>query len=159
MQSRPMSPEQALPRLTALLDAGLSCRLVVTGNSMLPFLRHKRDAVILSPLSGPAHRGDILFYLRGNAVPILHRVCAVRPDGWLLMCGDAQVGLEPVSPDRVLARVTQIDKNGTLSDPTTPLSRLKAELWIMLRPVRPYILAVLRRLGKLHEGDIYGEYH
>ena len=65
MQSRPMPPEQALPRITALLEAGSSCRLVVTGNSMLPFLRHKRDAVILSPLSEPARRGDILFYLRG----------------------------------------------------------------------------------------------
>lgn len=159
MQSRPTPPEQALPRLTALLEAGLSCRLTVTGNSMLPFLRHKRDAVILSPLSSPIRRGDILFYLRGRTTPILHRVCAVRPDGSLLMCGDAQVGLEPITPDRVLARVTKIDKNGALIDPSTPLARLKAELWIALRPVRPYILAVLRRLGKLHEGDIYGEYH
>ena len=159
MQSRPMSPEQALPRITALLEAGLSCRLVVTGNSMLPFLRHKRDAVIISPLSEPARRGDILFYLRGGSTPILHRVCAVRADGVLLMCGDAQVALEPIHPDRVLARVTRIDKNGALSDPTAPLSRLIARLWIALRPLRPYILAVLRRLGKLHEGDIYGEYH
>lgn len=159
MQSRILPPEQALPRITALLESGLSCRLVVTGNSMLPFLRHKLDAVILSPLSTPVQRGDILFYLRAADCPVLHRVCRVCPDGTLLLCGDAQTGLEPVSPTQVLARVTRIDKDGTLTDPASPLSWLTAQLWITLRPMRPYILAVLRRLGKLQKGDIYGEYH
>ena len=159
MQAAPQTPEQALPKIMAILDEGISCRLVVTGSSMLPFLRHRRDTVILSPISTPIRRGDILFYLRPGDIPILHRVCAVRQDGSLLMCGDAQVGLEPISPRQVLARVTQIEKNGTLTDCSTPIFRLKAELWIALRPVRPYILAALRRLGKLHEGDIYGKYH
>ena len=149
MQASPQAPEQALPKIMAILDEGLPCRLVVTGNSMLPFLRHRRDTVILAPVSSPIRRGDILFYLRRGGAPILHRVCAVRPDGVLLMCGDAQVGLEPISPDRVLARADHIDRNGTVTDCSAPLPRLKARLWIALRPVRPYILAVLRRLGKL----------
>ena len=159
MSGTPQSPEQALPKITAILAEGLPCRLVVTGNSMLPFLRHQLDTVILAPLSGPVRRGDILFYLRAPHLPILHRVCKIRPDGILLLCGDAQVGLEPVPPDRILARVTAIDRNGKQVDCSSLTFRLTGLLWILLRPVRPYILAVLRKLGRLHEGDIYGKRH
>ena len=149
MHAASQTPEQALPKITAVLDAGIPCPLVVTGSSMLPFLRHGKDTVILAPISSPIRRGDILFYLRGGGAPVLHRVCAVRSDGSLLMCGDGQVGLEPISPHRVLARVTHIEKNGALTDCSALSYRLKAELWIALRPVRPYILAALRWLGKL----------
>ncbi len=43
------SVQEALPKIQALLQSGQACRLVVTGNSMLPFLRHEKDAVILAP--------------------------------------------------------------------------------------------------------------
>ena len=159
MPGTPQVPEQVLPKLTALLEAGLPCPLSVTGNSMLPFLRHRLDSVILMPLSRPARRGDILFYLRAPGVPILHRVCSVRPDGILMLCGDAQVGLEPVSPDCVLARAVAINRSGRKIRCDAPLFRLAGAIWLILRPLRPYILAVLRKLGWLHEGDLYGKCH
>ncbi len=141
-----MSPRDALPRMTEILNSGDSFRLMVTGNSMLPFLRHRQDRVILAPVSRPIRRGDILFYLRGPEQCILHRVHTVRPDGTLMMCGDSQVALEPIRAEQVLARVTHVDRKG-VQIPCSCLSlRLVWGLWRYLRPVRPYLLAILRKL-------------
>ena len=149
MSSVPQSPQQALPRMTELLQQGASCRLVVTGRSMLPLLRDQQDAVILTPLAGAFRRGDILFYLRGVNTPILHRVVRVCPDGTLLMCGDAQTGLEPIHPSQVLARVSHVERGGRLIPCDSLAERLRAGLWQALYPVRPRALGVLKRLGKL----------
>ena len=147
MPSPTMTPEQALPKITAILAHGGRCRLVITGTSMLPFLRHLQDAVILAPLSGPVRRGDILFYLRAGGQPILHRVIKVCDDGTLLLCGDAQVAPEPVSPVQIIGRAEQIQRSEKQYSISSPAMRLGAELWMLLRPVRPYILAAARRLG------------
>ena len=149
MSTPVQSPAQALPRLTAALAAGRPCRLTVTGNSMVPFLRHHEDVVWLERAAAPFRRGDILLYLRGTDTPILHRVHRVERDGRLLMCGDAQRALEPIDPQQVLARVTHIERGGKKRSCAAPLSRLGVELWLLLRPVRRYILGVLRRCGLL----------
>ena len=149
MPSPAMTPEQALPQISAILARGGRCRLVVTGTSMLPFLRHKQDAVILAPLSGPVRRGDILFYLRAGGQPILHRVVKLCDDGTLLLCGDAQVALEPISPAQVMGRVEQMQRGEKLFSVSSPAMRLGGELWMLLRPVRPYLLAAARKLGFL----------
>lgn len=149
MPQTPLSPAQALPQITAILAQGRPCRLVVTGNSMQPFLRHGRDAVILAPLRGEIRRGDILLYLRAPGYPVLHRVHRALEDGTLLMCGDAQRVLEPIRPEQVLARATHIDRGGTLLDCGSPAQRRKAALWQALYPARRYILAALRRCGRL----------
>lgn len=147
MTNIPLSPREALPKIKALLSAGQSCRLVVTGTSMLPFLRHKQDAVLLVPVKQTIRRGDILFYLRGPEVCILHRVHQVLPDGKLLLCGDAQTALEPVHRSQVLASVSHVERSGVLTDCTAPVLRLQVALWQLLHPIRPYLLAILRRLS------------
>lgn len=145
MPDTPISPAAALPRITACLEAGGSCPLVVTGTSMRPFLRHRRDTVLLAPVTGPIRRGDILFYLRAPGVCVLHRVCQVEPDGTLLLCGDAQTALEPVRREQVLARVTHVRRGErTVSVDALPL-RLAVGLWMALRPVRP----LLKKFGLL----------
>ena len=114
-------PRDALPHMKEILNGGGSFRLAVTGNSMLPFLRHGRDGVILAPVSRPVRPGDILFYLRGPENCILHRVYHIRPDGVLIMCGDAQMGLEPIRREQVLALATHVERSGR----TIPCSSLK----------------------------------
>lgn len=144
--TEPISPEQALPRIKNLLAEGLPCRLVVTGSSMLPFLRHKRDAVYLIPADGSIRVGDILFYLRGANAPILHRVHKLLPDGTLIMCGDAQVGLEPIRREQVLAKVSHVERGGK-TIPCTHISlRLSVRLWRLMCPLRPYLLAVMGKI-------------
>ena len=145
--SFPLSPEQAIPRIRALLDEGIPCHLTVTGNSMRPFLRHQRDGVILAPVSGELRRGDILFYLRAPNAPILHRVQRAEADR-LIMCGDAQTGLEPIARAQVLGVVSHIKREGKVIPCTDLRLRLLVALWMLLKPVRPYLLALPNKLKR-----------
>ena len=141
----PQSAREGLAKIRLALETAGVCRLTVTGSSMVPFLREGRDAVLLAPLDRPARRGDILFYLRGPETPILHRVHRVEADGRLLLCGDAQVGLEPVSQEQILALVTHIDRAGRQIPCGSLWLRSRVALWQLLRPVRPWLMALIRK--------------
>lgn len=62
-----LTPGEAVGRLLPLLDAGASVPLRVTGNSMVPFLRDRRDLVSLrAPRFLPYQPGDILLFRPGG---------------------------------------------------------------------------------------------
>lgn len=134
--SEKQSPAEALPRIREIISSGGSCRLVVTGGSMQPFLRGVRDAVILSPVMRPHRRGDVIFYESVFGQCVLHRVVGSRPDGTLLLCGDAQTWLEPLDKARVIAAASQIERNGRLFSADAPVWRALSLLWLALRPAR-----------------------
>lgn len=52
--------------------------LIISGNSMSPFLIHGRDTVYLSRLERPVRKGDVLLYQRESGAYILHRVYRVE---------------------------------------------------------------------------------
>lgn len=117
--------------------------LLISGDSMGPFLRHGRDTVYLSRLTRPARRGDILLYQRDNGAYVLHRVYGVTPRG-LTMVGDAQTLLEEgIRPEQVIAVVVQVNRNGRELGPGALLWDFFEKIWIRLVPLRP----VLRRVG------------
>lgn len=146
--NRKLTPEEALPRIRAVLELGQPCRLVVTGTSMVPFLRHEKDVVLLAPFRGQARPGDILFYLRGAHRPILHRVHRIEADGTLLICGDNQTRLEPVRPSQILAVVSRVERNGRSIDCTRLPWRLLSRMWMALLPVRGPLLRMLHWCAK-----------
>lgn len=144
-----LTPEEALPRIRAVLARGDSCRVVVTGNSMRPLLHDKKDAVILSRVVFPVHKRDILFYVRPGGACILHQVYRLGRDGTLVMCGAAQMAPEPISPDAVVGRVTSVERGGKTIPVTSPGWRFMTLLWALLRPIRPLLFAIRRRMKKV----------
>ena len=74
--TRVMAPEILLEEYRQLLeDENITALpLVISGNSMLPFLVHGRDTVYLSKLKRPVKKGDVLLYRRDSGAYILHRV-------------------------------------------------------------------------------------
>ena len=80
---------QVEERLAPLLRAGAEVPLVVTGSSMVPFLRDRRDTVYLkSPEYAPIRTGDILFFRRESGQWILHRLHHRTAEGLLVINGD-----------------------------------------------------------------------
>ncbi len=140
MSEESCSPSEALPRIEALLHAGKNCRLIVTGNSMLPFLHNGRDAVILTAFTAPVRKNEILFYYRNDDSCVLHRVYGFTKTGLPLLCGDAQSALEPIDPNRIIARVSYIDKNGKIKSCRSLGLRLTVWLWQRLRFCRSSLL-------------------
>ncbi|MBP3368030.1 MAG: S24/S26 family peptidase [Clostridia bacterium] len=124
--------------LVDILASGGVFPLVVTGSSMLPFLKEGRDTVILQK-ADKLCRGQIVFFRRNSGEFILHRVRRKYPNGRLLVNGDAQSWCELIRSECVLAEVISIERRGRTIDPNGFTSRLLRMLWYPTRPVRPLI--------------------
>ena len=138
-QTKTMDPEILLEEYRRLLQDDLSIDalpLVITGNSMSPFLIHGRDAVYLSRLTRPVRRGDMLLYQRENGSYVLHRVFKAAPES-LTMIGDAQTILEPgIQPEQVIAIVTRVERKGKPLEPGSFWWAFFEKIWIRIVPLR-----------------------
>lgn len=96
--------------LTTFLEAirpGEEFSLLVTGNSMVPFLLDRRSTVFLIREEAYVPRvGDIVLFRRVGGAYVLHRVHKIRKDGLLVINGDAQRWTELILPQQVCCRVT-----------------------------------------------------
>ena len=149
IQTKILPPEVLLEDYCRLLQTDediAALPLQVSGNSMFPFLTHGRDTVFFSRLTRPARRGDVLLYRRDSGAYVLHRVLAVG-EGSLTMLGDSQLSPEPgIRPEQVLAVTEQVIRKGKILRAGDPAWEFFAKTWLKLYPVRPWALAVARRL-------------
>lgn len=119
--------------------------IVVTGNSMNPFLIDGRDIVWLRAHSQTdLKRGKILLFKRSDGTFVLHRVRKVLPDNILLMNGDAQTWCEKIETHQVVAVVTEIERNSKKRRCGTKF------LWHIAKPLRPVLLMVWRKAGIIY---------
>lgn len=139
-----LETEAFLDMICELLQQGRTdVAIPVAGGSMVPFL-HDGDTVCLNLVNSPLKRGDILLYQRESGRYILHRLWKIRPDGSLLMVGDAQQELEILPrQELVRARVSFAKHKGRLCRPGSFRWWLYRHVWMWLRPVR-YRLMRLR---------------
>lgn len=142
MEYKPMPGKVVVPQILQILSRGESCLLTVTGTSMLPFLHHKKDSVLLSaPRKKDLTVGRIVFFRRADGSFFLHRIRRIRKDGSLLICGDAQSWTEVIAPDQVLAVVIAVQREtGRLISVRSLGWRLTSALWYPTRPFRYWLL-------------------
>ncbi len=142
--TRILQPEELDKLLPAMLEAGISVPLAVTGGSMVPFLAGGRDSVLLSAIDRPLRRGDILLYRRTDGAWVLHRICKLR-DNELWMLGDAQQTIERgIRPQQAAALVTGVRRKNKNLRPSSLTWRFFAGIWLWLRPMRPMLLRLRR---------------
>lgn len=83
----------------SILEEGKEVPLVVTGNSMMPFLIDRRDQVLIKRIERPLKKGDIAFFQRENGQYIMHRIHFMRKDdrtgeNQFYFIGDGQKNIE-----------------------------------------------------------------
>lgn len=143
-------PMEAIAELIALqLTEGGRARLTVTGCSMLPLLRERRDYVELIPIAPCQKEGQIILYRRENGRYVLHRIISVTDTGYLC-CGDNQAQLEPVEHRQLLAVVDSFTRNGKRYTTEHMGYRLYRAACVKGYPLRKYYIGLRRRLGKLY---------
>ena len=150
-QTKYMAPEVLMEEYRRLLQEGSvdALPLIVSGNSMTPFLINGRDTVYLSRLERPARRGDILLYRRRSGSYVLHRVYRVTAEGYT-MVGDNQQRLEPgIREDQVLALVTRVERKGVLLEPGCPMWDFFEKVWIRLVPLRKVLHRLYSNISRL----------
>lgn len=149
MNTKILSPEEALPQIQKLLSSGISCRIVVTGTSMTPFLRNKKDSVIVRPFSGNVKKGKILLYTRTGGSCVLHRV--IRTKDGIVMCGDAQVHPEPLEESRILGEVSTVFRGSKEISADSFLWMLLSRIWMAVRPARPLLLKTAVKIKQIQK--------
>jgi hypothetical protein len=137
----------AIHEVEALLKEGHKVILPVKGQSMLPFIVGSRDSVELVVPDKPLAIGDaVLAWVNGSRY-VLHRIIEIRRDDYLVLMGDGNlVGTEFCMVGDVVARADYVVKPD--GSRTYLYSRSQCRYWrwwMTLKPLRRWILAVLRR--------------
>ena len=73
---------------------------VPSGNSMWPFIKNRKQTVIVKKSDGTFKENDVVFFCREDGSFVLHRVMQVFPD-YLIVRGDSQINPEKVQIEKV----------------------------------------------------------
>ena len=63
-----------LDAVKEIVREGRDVPVTITGNSMSPFLVHGRDRVLLSRITRPLQKGDMVLYQRKGGQYVMHRI-------------------------------------------------------------------------------------
>lgn len=164
--------EQLAPIMSECLAQGQEVVLTITGNSMSPFLRDKKDQVVLVACDPAALQpGDVPLFRRRNGKYVLHRIVE-RDDGvtctrWgqsgalpshgdslrYTMLGDAQWQEEPdIAPDQIIAVATAFISRGKRWECDSDAYVRNRMRWHRLLPIRPVLVFVYHLPHRLRYG-------
>ena len=140
--------------LLELVEQGETVPLVISGNSMSPFLVHGRDTIYLSRLTRTVKKGDALLYRRDDGAYIFHRVYKVEKDSFT-MVGDAQTELEPgIGPEQVIAIMTSAMRKGKKQAPGCFWWEFFEKVWINFVPQRKLLMAAYTKtIGRMNKKE------
>ena len=142
-------PMESLVSLIRLqLEQNGHADLTVTGSSMLPMLRNRRDSVRLIPVVGKCKKGDIILYRRENGMYVLHRVIGLQGTQYIC-CGDNQAEREDVMHNQLIAVVSGFTRKGEYFSVTHWGYRVYQALLVGLFFLRPLYIKLRRPLGRL----------
>lgn len=138
-----------LPFLKEMLAENKEIKMTVTGSSMFPLLRDRRDSVLLVRPER-LQKYDIVLFIRTNGEAVLHRIIKITAKG-LIMLGDNQYEKEgPIAPEQVIAVAKGFFRGEQYFSCKTAWYVLYTHLWgragVLRRFLRPFVLWCGRRL-------------
>lgn len=143
-----------LEEYRTLLETAEQLPLLISGNSMSPFLVHGRDTVYLTKVSRPLRKGDIVLYQRKGGAYILHRICAVEGDTFSII-GDAQTEIERgVARDQIFAVVCAADRKGKRQAPGCFWWDFFSVIWVRIISFRPFLVGIYGAAKRLFRRKI-----
>lgn len=132
----------------SILEEGKEVPLVVTGNSMMPFLIDRRDQVLIKRIERPLKKGDIAFFQRENGQYIMHRIHFMRKDdrtgeNQFYFIGDGQKNIEgPIKETQIFGVINGVLRKGKYLDEHTFTWRFFKNIWRYVIPFRPLTIKI-----------------
>lgn len=150
--------EAYIDSLLDIVREGREVPLTVVGHSMEPFLVHERDSVLLAGIDRKLQKGDIALFKRKDGQYILHRICAIRQDGFYFV-GDNQNSCDiegPIKREQICAVVHQVKRHGLDIREDDFIWRFFKKEWLWVIRWRRQIkrLRVLKVLRKVQKKKI-----
>ncbi|MHB8125269.1 MAG: S24/S26 family peptidase [Desulfitobacteriaceae bacterium] len=125
------------PLMAEVLDNDGEVTFTVTGDSMRPLLRHRRDKVcVVKPPGNPLKKYDIPLFVRKDGKYILHRIVAVKPEGYVVIGDNQLVKEHPVLHSQVLGIVKGIWRDGQYISCEDFCYQTYCRLWLFAYPFR-----------------------
>ena len=132
--ARSISNRELFSIVRDTLLEGKTVRVSVKGESMLPFFR-SGSTITLRPIEeGDIQKYNVVMADAGNSF-VVHRIIEVGEEFVTLLGDGNYLGTECVNRDKIYGVVD-----------CSTLHLLFAKIWLWLRPVRRYPLAVFRRV-------------
>jgi len=142
-----------LGEIRKLVAEGHPVKFRVRGQSMLPFIVGDRDSVRLVKTTLYRPKDIALAEIRPGHF-MLHRIVSVagnQPKDSVTLMGDANLKeQEHCRIDNLAGRVDRIFRNGKEIDPHGRTERIAVYCWLLLMPLRRWLLGVYRRTYLRH---------
>lgn len=139
MKKRMIDADTYMPVLKELLAQGRQVPLIITGNSMSPFLVHERDEILISPPDRAWKKGDMAFFQRRDGHYVMHRIVKVNEKGECFFVGDGQRMIEgPIEQEQIFGKIVSVKRKGKWIGPGNFWWEFFEHVWlnvIFLRPV------------------------
>ncbi len=135
-----------LPQVEALLNDGHTVTLQLRGYSMRPFLEDNRDKALLIK-ANHLSVGDAVLAKIPQGGYVLHRIVKIKGENITLL-GDGNLTPEHCTRNDVIGFAVGFYRKGrTTIDKTNGLKwGVYSIIWMMLRPIRRYLLGVYRHI-------------
>lgn len=135
--------------LRELMEEGREVSLLITGNSMVPFLVHERDYIYFKTPDRELRRGDMVFYQRTNGRYVMHRICRVTAEGYDIV-GDGQTVIERgVRREQIFGLITSVRRKGKLVTEGDFWWEFFRRVWLGIIPLRPVLLRAYTWMKKI----------
>lgn len=118
------------------------------GDSMMPFIKHGRDVLVISRAEGRLKRYDVPLYKRDSGQHVLHRILKVRENDYVI-CGDNRWSKVYGITDRhIIGVLTGIIRDGREVPVNDRKYRIYVHLWCDFFPVRAFIIRIRQFLKR-----------
>lgn len=137
-----------LPKVVELIGKGHSVTLPLRGYSMRPFLEDGRDKAVLCRVdTGSLRRGDVVLAHLPVGKYVIHRIIEISNENIILL-GDGNLTPEHCNLGDIQAVVTGFYRKGNtqLCSVGSAKWQIYSLLWMTLRPLRRYLLALYRKI-------------
>lgn len=146
-----VNTQEYVSMLRELTEQGKEVNMLISGNSMSPFLMHGRDSIRLKKPDRKLRKGDMVFFQRKSGKFVMHRIIRVRKEGFYLL-GDSQQSSEiegPIEESQIFALITSVCRKGRWIGPGNFWWEFFEHDWIKLIPFRRFLINTYRFMSRL----------
>ena len=114
---------------------------------MRPMIRGGQDAVVVEILKASPKRYDLVMYVRGEELGVIHRVIHVRENEYVI-CGDNCWQLEYVKPEQIKGIVTEYCRRGKWHSVDYFPYKVYVHLWVDLLIIKRPVFYVMDKIKR-----------
>ena len=146
-----VNTQEYVSMLRELTEQGREVNMLISGNSMSPFLMHGRDSIRLKKPDRKLRKGDMVFFQRKSGKFVMHRIIRVRKEGFYLL-GDSQQSSEiegPIEESQIFAMITSVCRKGRWIGPGNFWWEFFEHYWIGMILFRRFLINTYRFMSSI----------